>query len=87
MHVRRCDAMPYRVRWLLDGRPEPVVMFLNRESTPGGAIDFACSLLKHNPVEIWIDDLETGAQIADKEKVLDHCRQREGRSNRPDNAA
>jgi hypothetical protein len=78
-HHWRCESMPYRVRWLLDGRPEPVVMFLKRESTPVEAIDFACSLLKQNPVEIWIDDVETGVQIADKQEVLDHYRQREAR--------
>jgi hypothetical protein len=67
-------SMPYFVKW----RMTPAGKLIENRvgyGPPSEALDFACATLHQNPFEIWVED-EHGNSIADKQRIIEHCRER-----------
>jgi hypothetical protein len=72
--------MFYRVKWLIHGRNDSIVDPADYPRI-SEAEDFACSVLRYNPADLWIED-EFGRRMAEKQEIIDYCRRR-GRKGVP----
>jgi hypothetical protein len=57
----------YRVKWTLKDSSEPATHYDNGSE----AMTFACSILEHDPLDIWVEN-EFWDRI-DRPKILEHC--------------
>jgi uncharacterized protein (DUF302 family) len=60
----------YRVKWIPKDSNEPSTHYDTFENGPE-AMTFACSILEHDPLDIWVEN-EFGDRI-DRPKILEHC--------------
>jgi uncharacterized protein (DUF302 family) len=60
----------YRVKWIPKDGNEPATHHETFENGPE-AMTFACSILEHDPLDIWVEN-EFGDRI-DRPKILEHC--------------
>ena len=66
--------MRYHVKWRLSANDKTIEHHVRNEGR-SEVLDFACAVLHQNPTNIWVED-EYGAHIAEKQNIIDHCRQR-----------
>ena len=65
--------MPYVVKWLLSAGGKTLqspAMY----ALPSAAIDFACTVFKQNPVEIWVEG--PGGIRIERDVILRECQGR-----------
>lgn len=65
--------MSYVVKWKLSGDKE-TLQSRKTYAVPSDAIDFACTIFKQHPVEIWIEGPE-GIRI-ERDVIFQECRGR-----------
>jgi hypothetical protein len=66
--------MPYRVKWLIQGRGDSIVDPVNYPRV-FEAQNFAISVLRYNPTDLWIED-ENGRRTVEKQTIVNHHRRR-----------
>jgi hypothetical protein len=63
-------TMAYRVQWIAKDSGDSNIHHEAFENGPE-AMAFACSILEHDPLDIWVEN-EFGDRI-DRPKILEHC--------------
>jgi hypothetical protein len=66
--------MSYRVKWLIKGRDDSIADPVNYPRV-FEAENFAISVLRYNPTDLWIED-EKGRRMVEKHAIVNHHRHR-----------
>jgi hypothetical protein len=66
--------MPYRVKWVIQGRDDSIIDPVNYPRV-FEAQNFAISVLRYNPTDLWIED-ENGRRMVEKQTIVNRHRQR-----------